>query len=70
MGAFRERFTIIVKDVGKAYNPSVMYRTDFSDNIEAEQLGMVLVSVCRWVDGLAGQSADGWTASVVRAFLS
>ena len=42
-----ERFSIIVKDVGKAYNPLVSYRPGLLDNIDEEQIGMIMVqSLC------------------------
>ncbi len=38
-----ERFTIIVKDVGKAYNPLVSYQPGLNEDVDEEKLRMVLV---------------------------
>lgn len=38
-----ERFSIIVKDVGRAYNPLVNYQPGQHDNIEKDQIGIIIV---------------------------
>ena len=38
-----ERFSIIVKDVGRAYNPLVSYQPGQHDNIEKDQIGIIIV---------------------------
>jgi len=38
-----ERITIIVKDVGKAYNPLLSYQPGLSEDVDEEQFGMILV---------------------------
>ena len=38
-----ERFTIIVKDVGKPYNPLVSYQPCLHDRINDDKLDMVMV---------------------------
>ena len=38
-----ERFTIVVKAVGKPYNPLVRYQPDTIDDIDEEQLDMIIV---------------------------
>ena len=38
-----ERFSIIVKDVGRAYNPLVSYQPGQHDRIEKDQIGIIIV---------------------------
>lgn len=46
-----ERFTIIVKDVGKPYNPLVTYRPGLLEDIKEDELGMVMVqNICSEVN--------------------
>ena len=38
-----ERFSIVVKDVGRAYNPLVSYQPGQHDRIEKDQIGIIIV---------------------------
>jgi len=38
-----ERFTIIVKDVGKAYNPLVSFKPDNLEDIDEDRLSIMMI---------------------------